>query len=281
MRKGQSITEYALALGLVGIVALGSVAVLGNGIQVGVNSLIPGQSSLKPPAGILPATVPAVSEAPKGGNLVSDTFPSSTLHGNTVCLNGAICVQIPEISGGAAETDGSLGGKSTHKFASILDQLASELQGISPSDPSLVALIRKVALQGHTLGNYQTEMANLCGSGCDSSRESAMKDSYKSYKGQIEFFEQYRHELEDYLGDNHNASLQNLPAVQSVINDATKTISGIARGVKWDERDEETGNKAQITHTNANTICAQGGDGCYQSVDGNSEEASVSGASSI
>ncbi len=80
-----------------------------------------------------------------------------------VCFNSGVCINLPVVaaSGTVAETAGSMGGELTGAFANALQQLATQIAASPANDPDFVALITKLANQGHAIGNDINAMDDL------------------------------------------------------------------------------------------------------------------------
>lgn len=146
MPKGQSITEYALALGLVAIVVIGTMAMLGNTVQIGLNSIIPGPSQQAPTT---PPSSPAIALPPKFAGLTARNEPITLANGKTLNLVSLSPEEVLEVSGGNGLSEAAL-------FQ--MQQLITALEKNDPTNPIIEAL-KELAAQGEDVSQVQAGIA--------------------------------------------------------------------------------------------------------------------------
>lgn len=264
MRKGQSITEYTLALGLVGIVALGSVAVLGNGIQTGLNSaMVPGTSgptSGGPQANPLSGSAQNLPGVNGGiGGVVPPPLPGQ----DQVCFGSGLCANIALVPEGTKiDVLGTNGGEWTHQFANTLQEIADQIKA-EGLDLDLAKKISQLAAQGHTMGDTQDKFCK---------RE--MFDCYFNHEHEFEAFQkQYQDILvafQRYQGGIKSDAMSIITSQSQQIIDIGNIFTPII-GLKQPQDKQiginasiESSNLTILTHQSANTICDQGGSNCHR-----------------
>jgi Flp pilus assembly pilin Flp len=150
-RTGQTMTEYVLIGSLIALVAIGSLAVLGNTLKFGFTNLIAGER--KP--------LPAV-----GGQLLSDTGSGNTVNGqdtpgsgdpNLSCVSAGWCLNLGKIETkeqSATQTTGSNGDLIT-ECSDVLKQIQKKIEQMPDVDPTLKAYVINSANAGHNIAMQQ------------------------------------------------------------------------------------------------------------------------------
>lgn len=275
MKKGQSITEYSLALGLVGLAAIGSMVLLGNGLQLGLNSVIPGQTSGSAKSSLPPASTPALPQTsaptaqvvnasvlPGNGAGLGGVVPPPVKGQQQACLGSGICVNVPVVANNTkVDVIGGNGAEITLQLAETLRQLAEQLAQ-DPKDEGLASLISQLANAGHDIG---FDLQNYT-SYCDPANKSKCKFDNSSKKGNQNMGALGAAEREfDTL---FNQILQqNMDSdIKGIITQAGKQINTITDGLSFvqdgSDNSMQVNNDARLIHMDANTICKTGGSNC-------------------
>lgn len=142
--NGQSLTDYALVVGLVSIVGLGTLSLLGQSIQEGMNNLM-GMAGGQGPS---PGGTPPVDD---GGNIVAPpaqplTNMTITLaNGHSLTLTSSDLAAVAETAGGSGVTENAL---------ALIEQLINNLSNEDPPPPGLNELAI-LAQKGHAIKDVQ------------------------------------------------------------------------------------------------------------------------------
>jgi hypothetical protein len=267
-RLGQGSSEYALGIGLVLVIGIAGLSALG----LRLNEMFSGMITEAPPAGTEVASLSEGGGA--GGNGSSGSLSSGRVVGTEpVCLSPGSCIDIPFIGGqnDVIETSGGQGAEYIHQFASTLEALAKQLEQAG-EDPALVQLISKLALQGHGLGDTQAAAASKVNKYMLVGDSLALQSRYKNSQ---QSFETAYSSLMNHI-NNRETPLN--PMAMEIIQTQSNQISTLAKAVNIGAASSRKGNNtyfgstghnvtfgtAQLTHQSSNTICNQGGQGCYR-----------------
>lgn len=148
---GQSLAEYGIALGLVAVMAIGTLAVLGDTIQGGMNGVFQPFGPQPSPASPAAPTVALASFNPDG-----PLSPFAKLPGKNVTLdlgNGKVLylvypnpTNVAEVAGGNGVTENAL---------AILDQAIFQMEQPPKADPAEIAALKKLSEEGHKIQAIQ------------------------------------------------------------------------------------------------------------------------------
>lgn len=148
MKKGQSLTEYALALGLVGIAAIGSMVLLGNSVQLGMNSVFGGPSaSTRPasPSGNPITATPTIALPAQFASLTGSSEQITLANGKTLNFTSLNPMEVLDVSGGNGLSEAAL-------FQ--LQQIIKELKEKDPTNP-VIAALEELARRGTNVSTLQ------------------------------------------------------------------------------------------------------------------------------
>jgi hypothetical protein len=188
-------------------------------------------------------------------NLAATALQTSASGSGTLC-SSEWCISAPGLTGNYVETSGSNGSSMinlTNSAAGIFAQMAAILQA-QGADASLINLLTNLANQGHDLANYQNGLFNGAGDyGTMSSNINGMRDGLSSFKS---------------MSSQLDSLMSQVPAdARGILMDASNVI--IAIGDSYSLSGTGNGDEVgwgwhsinvQLTHTNSNTICSNGGD---------------------
>jgi Flp pilus assembly pilin Flp len=271
--SGQSLAEYGMVIGLVAAVGIAAVALLGGSLQDGLASINGGNAT--------PSTL-AITDSPPGmqspppvsTNQSIDTPISAALRAmlpppgpgqEQACFQSGYCVNLPVVDA-MTVTSGANGIQLTYQFASVIEQIASQLRDAPDTDPQLVALVTELANSGHDLGAKEQYLLDNYATTESQNNNTPIIQGVNKSLGVVTTKHQA---LQSYL-TTYPSALP--PELQNIISLEVDQISTIARnGFKTfgSYTDPETGkslnapaivNGVQLTHQSSNTICGSGGD---------------------
>lgn len=274
MKKGQSLAEYAVALGLVGIVALTSMVLLGNSVQTGLSTAMTGQT----PKTVPPVVPPPGTINPGGmGGVVPPPQPGQ----EQICFTSGLCANIFVISANThLDVAGGNGGEFTHQFANTLKEIADQIKA-EGLDPNLAQLISDLANQGHTLGDTEGAYGNTCGSNpqlsagtffCSSQAQNEALTHAHTQANELfqimflkvsEAMNHYPGKLKNDAKAIIDSQSQQIMTLSQEYFNSYVTMSNSYQG---NDLNEVGGivDGGKLTHQSANTICTQGGHNCHQ-----------------
>lgn len=262
---GQSGSEYALAIGLVAVVAITGLGAMGLNLSGIFSGMITNQSPAPvppPPVNLPPAPPPAVVEPPAVvPPAMLANFPPAPPGTEGVCFDG-LCVHLPVVdeTNEVVDTAGGNGVEKIHQFSNVLDQIAEQLSQEEGVDQTLVTLISNLANNGHGLGDQQAVIAKLP----DTSFNAGLSAQYNREKSA---FNSAFTALNTYLEKNPGKLS---PTAQTIVSTQASQIKKLASAVNIFVAGKggtytSTG-KATLTHQSANTVCQQGGENCTREV---------------
>jgi hypothetical protein len=205
----------------------------------------------------------AQANAAKGNflNINTQALTASPSNPDSLC-SGGWCINAPGLTGNSVYTAGSNGNQMvqlTNSAAGIYAQLA-QILAAQGADAGIISLLTNMANQGHALGDAQSQF--LAGGDYGN-----MKTGMTNYQSGLSSFQQMNQQLLSLLPQ--------LPAdTRGILQDASNVIIGIGSSytlnlgtggtseIGW----SFSSSNIQLTHTNSNTICTNGGDGssCVQ-----------------
>lgn len=263
-RRGQSVTEYSLVIGLVVMASLLALSSFGPTLSNQMAAAL-GADAVSPTS-ILPN--------PGGGTGNGGTTPppkvitdlASKILMDDLCLNASLCVKIPRIPpGGASVADvvGNLGGDLIQKYGNVLDDLIAQLK----TDPSItdadLAELVALAQSGHGLGENLTNLAGGCpnGKGCTAALPIGSGHPQDPIGARQSFSDQLA-KVQQAFATKLNSKVP--PSTQNLVNALAQQMITIHAGaINVDSSGnanhvvEET-NDAQLLHIDANTLCGTG-----------------------
>lgn len=274
--SGQSLTEYCFIGALILVASIGILLAFGGGFNTALASL----------KGDLQSHINGAANANGGGqnpqpqvdpNGPGQVIPPPQAGQNQFCTASGWCVNVPDTSNvNLAGTTGSLGGELSQQMADVIAQIALQLQQDPNTDPTLLNLVTQLANQGHTIGDEELRLANNCpvNSYCGSYEYiGVVSQNTQPIQDATTQFNTLHQQLQDYLATHPNALP---PEMQNTINFEAAEIKNISSGFsnQWDPNwniydgniyNFNPPNGGLLTHQDANTICANGGNGtCYQ-----------------
>jgi hypothetical protein len=202
-------------------------------------------------------------------NTMVDLGDLRTSSSNPDALCGQdFCVDAPGLTGTSVSTAGSNGNINiTNSAAGIYTQLA-KIMAAKGADATTVNLLTNLALKGHTIGDIQSSLSEqrteLRATGNTSEMYKSMKRDANRMALRLREFQQ--------LSTKMNASIDSYPEdVRSLLTGASEVILKVGNSYKFGTTTNSvTGDKllkftitaknVQLTHTNSNTICDNGGD---------------------
>lgn len=148
-RPGQSLQEYALPVALIALVALGSLTLLGNQIQFGLNNWMPGGTAQNSP----PSSPAIVANNPA----VIPSFGQGFQNLSLTLQNGqkVSIANYPTNLAEAVETIGPNG--TTEQLGKALEAMADALEKDHPDQANL---LRALANSGYDMANQQALITN-------------------------------------------------------------------------------------------------------------------------
>lgn len=278
MPRGQSVTENMFIIGLVALVGISSLAVLGlqlnNQFRNMISANTQGQST------VVAETIALTALPENAGKL-----PPPKSNEESVCFNSGFCLNIPVMAGGKVEAMGGIGGEQTRQYASVLSQLAAQVEAEFGKDNPLTVMLTSLSLKGHALGNWednhlsdQKNWTKVNGAKYGEGRPGGdrfkgdsvnkVKSAIKSLQTQLMSFNAERENVTAYLQD-HPQILQKKPEISGLITSQAQEITNIAQNLQtYTIKTLPSGNytltrpsnSAEIVHQNANTICHGGGE---------------------
>ena len=271
--RGSSMAEYGVIAALVAIAIVGICITLGGGIN---NKILGFKGDMR--GHVQKAAYGEIMEKWGDGNGIglggAAQYPSpagTTAH----CFSNGICLNIPDASGTTA-TMGSNGGELTEAYSNVFSQLVKQLEAAN-ADPALVAIIKKMAKNGHTLADSEQAVIDICPPGQDCKTSDTDKSSDKVFDLQLKIpsgqddFQRAKNELNKYLKNHPSALSSDLVAVINVsswnINEVASTFGHITGEFEGSvgQSDDNQGpsfevsydlKAGQLTHLNADTIHA-------------------------
>lgn len=257
---GQSGSEYAMALGLVAVVGIATLAALGGGLSNIFFGMVTGQPKAEPPA--------TPSESLPGKAAADDyqaalaKLPPAPQGTEPVCFD-AVCVNLPivDASNAVVDTVGGNGADRIYQFSDTLQQLAEQLED-SGVDPGLVQLISKLANNGHGLGDAQKALdPAFRGFRLSPSQQSGYDNAKSEFSSAYAAINQYLSanpsQLKSTSVNMINAQVQQINTLANAISFGNVTAGKGSYPAAY-------GGKATLTHQSANTVCRQGGRNCYR-----------------
>lgn len=290
-QPGQSLPEYALAIGLVTLVATIGLTSMGgeiNGFFSTINTSLAsifGQDSpsgnptapntpmkAAPESPILPGVLPG-NAMPTWVSAALAKLPPSPPGTQPVCFN-RMCVNMPVIddTNDAVDTVGGNGAQKVYAFSDALEQLAQQLAQDPNSDPILTQLVSKLANTGHGIGDQHTLFSQQC------PNTNCAGETPNTLRAKSDAFDTAKRQIDTYLAahpDSLNASAQSVIQSNStniqkydITRITTPNDTFILTGVNGSTtntwiRYDSLSTLAPLVHQSANTICAQGGKDCY------------------
>lgn len=283
-RPGQSLVEYGVVVSLIACACISSVMLLGQNIKNGMDDL-QGRTNGTSGAAVDPSSVSVIPP----GNYPALTGPSPIANPSQgqqqICTSGGWCVNVPLGMDGTTvtETTGAQGVELTNQFASILEQIAKQVDLLPNADPSLKGMIADLANAGHYVAKKENDAYTFCPptrASCGaysvysdgsfaSTMDVSLNTNLSDVKSATQSFTNQYNALQTYLNQNPNS----LPLdIQNIIAFETSQIQQIA-GVYNPDKVVSDGNggfawnfayNAQLTDQSANTICGSGGNGsCF------------------
>jgi hypothetical protein len=261
---GQSLSEYAIVIGLVALLGIAAVTMLGTSIQDGLANINGGNAA--PSTAVVSNAPPGGTTSPSGGSSGSTSGLSSMLPPpgpgqQQVCFQSGTCVNIPVVDS-TTLTAGANGGQLTHQFADVLSQIALQLQADPNADPQVSTLVTRIANAGHTMGNTEASFIQsyeCCASTNYTSNLSGLSDSIEHTQADFNLNHQL---LSDYLSSNPNSlppELQSMIALEvGQINQLA--VNGFLDASVISGALPPNSQAVTLTHQDSNTICNSGGD---------------------
>lgn len=280
--QGQSLSEYGLSIGLILMVCVGCIATLGGklsdvfGLTIKQNApsaQAPAPQQPSPqPGSVAQASPTPPDQSLIAGSGIGGVVPPPGPNQQQACLDNGLCVNVPVISDGAkvsVDAIGSNGVQLTLSFADMLQQVADQIQ---KSDPTDAAIISQLADAGHTLGNAQQAMGEICGTQASQCGSNEADNGYANYIRGVNQINTINQASTAFNTLYKNAQLQSLdPSAKSIVDLAVQHIDQIQNGynvVQMGGRASEFSINnntkldlfnAQTIHENANLICSTGG----------------------
>lgn len=258
---GTSVAEYALLGACVLIISMAGLVGLGHHISNLLSGLrhdleVSGQEAGQV-AQQMNSRNPIFASAPvapptRGNGMSGDTLYVDSSNADQLC-GPNFCISAPGFSRSTISTAGSNGSiiASTSDIYSQLAQIM-EAQG---ADPETVALLTRLAQQGHQLGDAESLLHGRT--------YTRMKKGVNGLKNGVGRFKALAQELTVNI-DNYP------PEARALLKDASRVIIGIANSYHVSTSVSSAGNnrvkytqniyKIKLTHYNSNVICSNGGD---------------------
>lgn len=274
-RTGQSGSEYALAIGLIAVVAITGLGAIGLNLTNTFSGMITNQQpapqaplAQAPPVPPVPQVLAAPAEIPQNPLLIAN-FPPAPKGTESVCFEGK-CVHLPVIDevNDLVETSGPNGVERIYQFSNVLSQMAEQLSQEPGVDPALVSLISDLANNGHGLGDQQESVRK------QRQGQYVPLAPATKYHDQSNLFSASYQSLSQYL-QNHPDQLS--PVSKQVITTQVEQIQKLASAFSAGGTGEQAActpragcpvvaGKAKLTHQSANIVCQQGGENCTRPI---------------
>lgn len=182
--------------------------------------------------------------------------------GAKVCYSNGICLNMDALShqSTVAATTGANGSQELIKEqADLVQSIADQLANDPNADPTLIDLVTRLALAGHTIGN------NLDQSVATLNDPAAFFNTYDAFWRSVMPYNDLKDQLNSYLAANPAALSPDMQqAIQGAV-DATNAKAGTLVGAEGPNYDgwnaiDPNANAGGTINDDANTTCQNGGD---------------------
>lgn len=272
--SGQSLADYSLCVGLIAVVSVAVLSTLGSTLSDQLAASIGFELHVS-----RTGSTPGQLDSPSTDGQFSSRIPRPGAGSQQICFASGLCANIPVIptqpDSRLVEVDGGNGTEMTHKFSSVLEQLAAQMEQDN-RDPGLIAMIRDLANQGHDFGEKQKIFASTaCQNGLQglNCSEVDVRDVQALTNGSTRFIDTLG-SINQYLGSHSELPPEIRLIVDSqagqinqIFNSYNSTLAGKSG---FEPEGVNTGNlenlsvNGTLTHQSANDICTQSGDSSCQ-----------------
>lgn len=246
---GNSLVEYGFIAALILVVSIGALIFIGQAFNKSVQVIKKDMQS----------TSESAEEANKPSPPPDVASGSSDGKGGSVsgkaCSGTNVCMSLPPVVSKAAVTTGANGTSVTADAAKGISKLLQILKSDPNADPSLVALITKLANQGHALAQAQRDIYY---SGRNVSR---MKSGMSNLQNGLKNFDSLLTQINNQLKKNSSGMT---PSMLTVLDRESGTIIGVSENFKLDMpglswQYQGSAFNPNKTNLSSNKVCNNGG----------------------
>lgn len=257
---GNSLPEYVLIACLIVILSVTGLSNVGKNLGNWLAFLKGDMSQHVTSAQAAEAIAQAeAATIPGTGSGSSDSGGGTT----TACINGK-CIDIPSSLTGSSLTLGANGDERVaqlNAMADAFDQLAAMLKDDPSVDPLLAKYLTELALAGHANANTQADMLKF-DSGTLTAEQIAnsitgFDGSYSDYQALLTKVAPLMGQLPPSTADTINNAIAVTSAIIDPIHNAAAASS--ANGTTFDYGSAVSKTTVELTHSESNTICNNGG----------------------
>ncbi len=269
--QGNTLQEYMLLAGLVGIACVAGVLVLGTSFDEFLGQALNQMSQNPGAVSVVNNTGAGNAAGPQAP--AKDSSSSSSPESQSLCFSSGQCINPPATYSQDTETAGGRGSQKTKTHASTLEQIAQDLKNIEDIDHEVVNLITDLARYGHILASGQqtveTDYDLYCSQyDCNNLSHSeaeacATYTSMLSADEHVQDFNVRKQKLDEYLS-SHPGSLPD--GITQIIDQESGRINNIASQYQVQENASGTvainipKDGSGNTQTASNNVCESGGD---------------------
>lgn len=161
MQKGQSLTEYSLAIALIAVACIGGLIVFSGDLSGGLK-ITRGYLGI-PDAGVKVADIPGGEAAEKKTSILDDPDSIESISLSVDPVTGELIYQISRNGGAGTQVTSEEGGAVTILLAQRLGKLANTTIGAEPLPTKISNLIKRLSATGELLGGVSRRIEAMAG----------------------------------------------------------------------------------------------------------------------
>lgn len=273
--RGMSLVEYGLVGALGFCVCVGTLITVGDqmasllsGIKQDMRHRVENGKMIKTS---LASLASPVSSAEVSGTVAKGSLKVNPNNPDELCSQDGWCVKAPGLTGDAVYTTGSNGMQDLSMTAADVYAQMAEIASKEGEDPELVSLLTEMSLKGYAMASLQSQLSATTGLLQIGFLADGITQTMGNLQGQLGEF--------SGMSQRMNMLAAKLPPDQrAILGDAAKVIIAVANsyslqsyhayeygyyGYGYDSPAVAVGftsSKVDLTSTNSETICNNGGD---------------------
>jgi len=259
-RKGQALSEYGLAIGLVALVGFAGLSLLGKDLSGALNVMLPKWTPPPPPVVSVtkPANTPSVTGA-NGSPVTTPSAPSSLTTGGKSCFSNGQCITASIQPYAPEQTAGSNGINIVDQYADIINKIGNMAHSDSKINPDFADMITDLADDGHGVAGDERSVLTYTQSS-DGSFDFSIQDRYaQTLNRAMNYLNSHPNELSPETANLLRTAANNITKqmVDFIGGSNPGSLSSLNINSKF--TDKGGGNGASYVDSQASTVCANGG----------------------